>query len=65
MHISSLINSAYFKPLVLTKARESKSAVDRTPPANVQNISAEDTRDFAVILELTSGNSSNSRERLK
>ena len=65
MHISSLVNSAYFKPLVLTKARENKSAVDRTPPANAQSINAESTRDFAVILELTSRNSSNSRERLK
>ncbi len=65
MHISSLVNSAYFKPLVLTKARESKSVVDHTPPVNAQSINAENTRDFAVILELTSGKSSNSRECLK
>ncbi|MBU7005323.1 hypothetical protein [Phosphitispora fastidiosa] len=65
MHISSLVNSAYFKPLVLTKDRESKSAVDRTPPMNALNISTGDTRDFAVILELTSRKNSSNSERLK
>ncbi len=65
MHISSLVNSAYFKPLVLTKARENKSAADYTP-VNVENGCTGEGRDFAVILELTQKQDKNTdRERQK
>ncbi|WP_418789984.1 hypothetical protein [Phosphitispora sp. TUW77] len=56
MNISSLVNSAYFKPLVLTKVPESKSGTDYNEPANPVNNKAQD---FASILKETTLKNSN------